>query len=339
MHDLFNEDYLVCSPSYSEVLNGTVLPWLSEKKNETEIMGADNRLLYGVSYEAEDPLATVVIVHGFTENAFKYSELIWSLLHNHFSVIAFDQRGHGRSWRDPDIHDLSVTHVDHFSEYTDDLSIVCDTYLPLYPKPFFVFGHSMGGAVSSMFLEQHPDIFSAAVLSSPMIAPHTGGIPAAIASAVGLAAVKLGKAKNKPFFMKSYSGPEDFNTSCATDPARFEWYDRIKASRQDFQNSVPSYRWSYEALHVTEKILALDAPERISCPVLLFSAETDFSVLQAPQKAFIERVPNGHYVFVNGSRHEIFRSKNEVLFPWWHKVLSFYKTSISSSFSEGGRPE
>ena len=339
MSNLFNDDYLVCSPSYSEIMNGTVLPWLSEKENATEIIGADNRPLYCVSYMAEDPLATVVIVHGFTENAFKYAELIWSLLHCRYSVIAFDQRGHGRSWRDPDILDLSVTHVDHFSEYTDDLSFVCDTFFSVFPKPFFVFGHSMGGAVTSLFLEQHPDIFSAAVLSSPMIAPHTGGIPAAVASALGLAAIKLGKAKNKPFFMKSYSGPEDFNTSCATDPVRFDWYDQIKASRKEFQNSVPSYRWSYEALHVTEKILAPNAAERISCPVLLFSAETDYSVLPAPQKEFIERVSSGQFVSVSGSRHEIFRSGNEVLFPWWHQILDFYQYNASSFLSKGGRPE
>lgn len=335
MSDLFNEDYLICTASYSEIMNGTVLPWLCEKEKATEIRGIDNRPLYCVSYEAEDPLATVVIVHGFTENAFKYAELIWSLLHCHFSVIAYDQRGHGRSWRDPEIQDLSVTHVDHFSEYIDDLSVVCDAYFPVFPKPFFLFGHSMGGAVSSLFLEQHPVVFSAAVLSSPMVSPHTGGIPAAVASAIGQAAIKFGKAKNKPFFMKSYTGPEDFDTSCATDPLRFEWYDRIKASRKEFQNSVPSYQWSYEALHVADKILAPNAPESISCPVILFSAETDFSVLQAPQKAFIERVPNGQYLFVSGSRHEIFRSRNEVLFPWWHKILGFYQSCCASSFSEG----
>ena len=129
MSDLFNEDYLISSPSYSEIMDGTILPWLHDKEKAAEIRGADNRPLFCVSYEAEDPLATVVIVHGFTENAFKYAELIWSLLHSHFSVIAYDQRGHGRSWRDPDIQDSSVTHVDHFSEYTDDLSTMhrpCD---------------------------------------------------------------------------------------------------------------------------------------------------------------------------------------------------------------------
>ena len=336
MGNVFSNDFLVCSPAYSEIMNGTVLPQLIEKEKTSEIKGTDNRPLYCVYYEAEDPLATVVIVHGFTENAFKYAELIWSLLHLRFSVIAYDQRGHGRSWRDPDIRDLSVTHVDRFSEYTDDLAIICDHFFPVCPKPFLLFAHSMGGAVASLFLEQRADVFSAAVLSSPMIAPYTGGFPAPLASAVGIAAKKLGKAKEKPFFMKTYSGPEDFSTSCATDPARFAWYDQIKASRKEFQNSVPSYQWSYEALHVTNKILAPGAPERITCPVLVFSAETDTSVLQNPQKAFIERVPHGRYIFVSGSRHEIYRSVNDVLFPWWHEIIQFYLSCASSFLSGGG---
>ena len=334
MDGIFNEDYLVCSPSYGDIINGTVLPWLGKKEKVSEIRGADNRPLYCVSYEAEKPLATVVIVHGFTENAFKYAELIWSLLHHHFSVVIFDQRGHGRSWRDPDVEDHSVTHVDHFSEYIDDLKIICDHYCPVFPKPFCVFGHSMGGAVSALFMERYPDVFSAAVLSSPMIAPYTGGIPAPLASAVSIAAKIMGKSKKKPFFMKSYNGPEDFSTSCATDPVRFAWYDQIKASRIEFQNCVPSYQWSYEALHVTEKILAPNAPERIPCPVLLFSAETDYSVLPGPQKTFIERVPHGQYVLVRDARHEIFRSVNDVLFPWWHEIIGFYKSNV-----QGGQPE
>lgn len=338
MNDLLNEDYLIRSSSYSEVMNGTVLPWLQEREQVSIISGYEERPLYCVSYEAENPAGTVLIVHGFTENAFKYAELIWSLLHLHFSVVAYDQRGHGRSWRDVSVPSPSVTHVDHFSEYVQDMKIVCDMYTPHSSQPFLVFAHSMGGAVASLFLEQYPDIFSAAVLSSPMIAPNTGGLPVPVASLIGACAKLLGRQKQNPFFMKPYSGPEDFASSCATDAGRFSWYDKIKASRTDFQNSVPSWQWSYEAVHVTGQILAPGAPERIACPVLLCAADTDTSVLPGPQKAFIERVPGGRYVFVDGSRHEIFRSVNKVLFPWWHEVVGFYSETVSSLNHKGGQP-
>ena len=321
---MFNEDYLVQSDSYSKVMNETVVPWLKSIQRVTMLEGFAGFPLFCVSYPAQDPAGTVLIVHGFTENAFKYAELIYSLLHHHYSVIAYDQRGHGRSRKDLREPDFSVTHVDHFSDYIEDLRIVYDHYIPEMPTPHFVFAHSMGGAVTSLFLEQHPDAFSAAVLSSPMIAPNIGGVPAPIAGALCYGAKLLGRAKKHPFFMKPYSGPESFADSCSTDPDRFAWYDAVKASLRDFQNSVPSWNWSSESIKVTDRILADGAPEKISCPVILFSADQDSSVLSEPQKLFISRIPNGKQVFVRGSRHEIFRSANDVLFPWWHQVLSFY---------------
>ncbi len=328
MDGFFSEEYLVQGSGYRDVMNKTVLPWLTGKEHASVIPGFENRPLYCVSYEAENPVATVLIVHGFTENAYKYAELIWSLLHLGFSVIAYDQRGHGRSWRAEKIPSPSVTHVDHFSEYVSDMKIICDTCAPGSSKPFFVFAHSMGGAVTALFLEQYRNIFSAAVLSSPMIAPYIGGLPVPIASAVGNVAELLGQRKNNPFFMKRYSGPEDFATSCASDPERFSWYDEIKAARTEFQNSVPSWQWTTEALHVTKKILAPGEPEKISCPVLLFSAETDFSVLPEPQERFIQRVSDGKRIMVKGARHEIFRSPDSVLVPWWHSVISFYREHL-----------
>lgn len=336
MDTRFNEDYLVQSSSYSDVMDHTVLPWLKERADVRRIPGYDGRSLYCESWQADRPLGTVLIVHGFTENTLKYSELIWSLLHLRFSVIAYDQRGHGRSWRPDGVPDPSVTHVDHFSDYVKDLRTVCDTYSEIMPRPWFIFAHSMGGAVASLLLEQEPALFTAAVLSSPMIAPSTRGVPVSLASALSFLADKAGRGKKKPFFMKPYAGPEDFETSCATDPERFAWYDRIKASEPLFQNSVPSYRWSQESLGVTGKILAPGQPEKITCPVLLFSAGIDFSVLPEPQEQFISRIPGGSLIPVPEARHEIYRSVNHVLFPWWHEVILFLKQHLPDHLSEGG---
>ena len=321
----FNEDYLVSSENYSEIMDHQVLPWLKARENVEKIPGEGGRPLWCASYAAEDPIATVVIVHGFTENAFKYSELIFSLLHQHFSVVAYDQRGHGRSWRANGIADPSVTHVDRFEEYVSDLWAVCDHFLPSMPKPALVFAHSMGGAVTSLFLEKYPDVFAAAALSAPMIAPCTKGVPFAVTKAMCDIACVFGKDKKYPFIMKPWSGPGDFATSCATDPKRFSWYEAVKTATEAFRNSIPTYRWTKESLAVTNKILAPGEPEKIACPVLLFTAEHDFSVLPAPQEAFISRVPVGKRVFVKDARHEIYRSVDTVFFPWWNQVLAFFR--------------
>ena len=325
MSDRFNEDFLISDPDYASVLNGAVIPELEKLQENRMIPGKDQLPLFCSVFRAVHSRGTVLVLHGFTENAYKYSELIFSLVRNCFSVVAYDQRGHGRSGRVSGLSHPSVTHVDRFDDYVDDLDIVCDTLLPDLPKPWMIFAHSMGGAVASLFLERHHDVFSAAAFCAPMIAPATGGIPPAAAAALCRFYCSIGRGKDYPFFMKPYSGPENFKTSCATDPSRFSWYDQVKTSRTDFQNSVPSYRWTVESLAVTRRILAAGAPESVTCPVLLSTADHDYSVIPGPQREFIDRVPKGRHLFVPESRHEIFRSVNSVFFPWWHTVLSFLK--------------
>lgn len=315
-----NADFLISS-EYARTMDTVVLPELRKREKQAYVPVKGGTRLYCVSYAADAPAATVLLLHGFTESAYKYAELIYSLVMNGFSVLSYDQRGHGRSGREKGVRENCVTHVDAFGDYLDDLSAVYSRLLSAMPPPFLVFGHSMGGAVAALYLESHPEAFRAAVLSSPMIAPATAGVPPFAAAAVCRAAELLGLGRRRPFFLRPYAGPEDFASSCATDPERFAWYDAVKAGRKEFQNSVPSYRWTTEALGVTKKILA--APEKIPCPVLLFTAEQDRDVLPEPQEQFISRVPRGQHVLVAGARHEIFRTPNDILFPWWHQVLDF----------------
>ena len=320
---IFSEDGLVAAKDYSAAMDEHVLPFIRKYEEEIRVRGCDNRELYCVMYRNPDARGTVVLIHGFTENAFKYTELICSLLKNGFSVAAYDQRGHGRSWRSPSVTDLSVTHVDNFNEYVIDLERIIDAVRPECEGSLTLFAHSMGGAVASLYLESHPDTFSRAVLCAPMIAPNVGGLPAFIPSLICGTARTIGRSCRKVFFMKPYTGHEDFATSCATDRARFDWYDNVKFNTPVFQNSIPTYSWVNESVKVTGRILADGMPERITCPVLLFTADDDSSVMPEPQKKFIERVRNGSQVFVPSSRHEIFRSENAVLFPWWNSVLRF----------------
>ena len=324
---MFNPDFLVASADYAGVMDTVVIPALRDREKQTTLRAGDGTPLYCVSWSADHPAGTVLVLHGFTENAYKYSELVYSLLNSGFSVLAYDQRGHGRSGRAAGIPDPSVTHVESFQDYVSDLETVCDRLLAPMPEPHLIFAHSMGGAVAALFLEKHPDRFAAASLCAPMIAPNTSGVPVFAAAAICRLAGLLGRGRRHPFFMKPYSGPEDFSTSCATDSARFSWYDGVKAAREEFRNSVPTYRWTLESLGVTKRILAPGEPEKITCPVLLSSAEHDSSVMPEPQKQFISRVPNGRRIFVSGARHEIFRSVNDVFFPWWHQVLDFLKTA------------
>ena len=62
MSDLFNEDYLVSSPSYSDVMDSSVIPWLQAREKASTVSGYENRPLYCVSCSADNPAGTVLIV-------------------------------------------------------------------------------------------------------------------------------------------------------------------------------------------------------------------------------------------------------------------------------------
>ena len=95
----FNSDGLVLSSAYAETMEKMVFPYLEAREQDMHIPGANEKPLFCSRFKTEQARGTVLIVHGFTENAYKFSELTYSLLHNGFSVVAYDQRGHGRSWR------------------------------------------------------------------------------------------------------------------------------------------------------------------------------------------------------------------------------------------------
>ena len=336
MQEHFNDEWLVSSPDYPSVMNSEVLPWLETRISGSTVPGFDGKPLYAESGIPEHPAGTVLVLHGFTENTVKFSELLFSLLHIGYAVVSYDQRGHGRSWRDSGISDSSVTHVDRFEDYVGDLDAVCKQVLAGMPKPWYLFAHSMGGAVAVWYLEQYHDTFSAAVLCAPMIAPDLSGIPPFLISGLSCAAILLGRGKKHPFFMKPYSGPEDFASSCATDRQRFDWYEQIRADRKEFRNCVPTYQWVRESVRVTDHLLRPDAPENIRCPVMLFTAENDSKVRPEFQERLTERLPFGRQVLVHDARHEIYRSENSVLFPWWQQILSFLKQlSETPTGSEG----
>ena len=59
-------------------------------------------------------------------------------------------------------------------------------------------------------------------------------------------------------------------------------------------------------------------------PLRLYTAGEDRSVLPGPQIAFVERLRRGERILVPGARHEIYRSTDAVLFPWWRGVLDYW---------------
>ena len=299
---------------------GEVLPYLHARREDGTLTGFDGISLRYIYYSADAPRGTVFVLHGLGENAEKYRELTYYFLCEGLSVVLYDHRGHGLSHR---VTDETVTHVEHFSQYVQDLDAAVQRFADT-PAPHYLFAHSMGGAIAALYLERGGDFFEKAVLTAPMIAPTRKGMPLWLTVAHCRHARRKGRGSERVGILRPFSKEEQFRYSQSRSLVRFETYYRFKQENDGHWNGPPTYAWTEEAYRVPRVILKKGAPERIRAEVRLYSAETDHLVAQRPQRKFIARVPRGNFVEIKGAKHEIYSSAEDVLFPYLEDVLNFF---------------
>lgn len=122
---------------------------------------------------AGESRATVVLVHGLKDHGARYAHVGEWLARRGYAVHALDLRGHGESGGERFF-------VESFDEYVEDLgAFVQRVRVSGNPsgKPLFLLGHSMGGAVASLFvLDRGPEL-GGLVLSAPALEPSQGVSP------------------------------------------------------------------------------------------------------------------------------------------------------------------
>lgn len=309
---------------YENQMKNTVEPALDAVRQSDTFRVADGTELTVSLYPARSPRGSVVIVHGFSETAEKYRELIWYFLNENYTVLTYDQRGHGRSTRTAP---ANVTHATAFEDYVEDLHALLEAKAEKLPRPLYLFSHSMGGAVGALFLITYPGFFEKAVLSSPMIAARHDGLGLHACRGICLFCMKTGRAAKRIFVSGKASDPtgETLETSAADSAARFEYYRQLRLADPVLFCGAPTYNWTYVSLGVTKKILAKGAPECVKIPILLFSADNDTLVQRKPQQELIRRVAHGTFV-TEPSKHEVYAAGDAVLYPYLDRIFNFYQS-------------
>jgi alpha-beta hydrolase superfamily lysophospholipase len=90
-----------------------------------------------------------VIVHGFKAHSGRYLAVAEELVQDGFAVYAMDLRGHGKS-------EGERYWVDSFDDYVNDLEKFMAIVRAREPgMPVFLFGHSAGGVVASLYASRH----------------------------------------------------------------------------------------------------------------------------------------------------------------------------------------
>ncbi|SMF28549.1 alpha/beta fold hydrolase [Pseudobacteriovorax antillogorgiicola] len=264
---------------------------------------------------------SVFIVHGYTGNYYKYQELIYDLYQSSYSVFMFNQRGHGSSYL---LKDQSV-YVEDFNHYVEDLKTFVETIRPQAKQPLFILGHSVGGAVTTSFLQRYPNLVDGSILSAPMIRIKTTPFPEWLAQIMAKVAELAGL---NTFLAPGQELPKDdwnYETANTSSRLRFD-YHRSTFFRPDLskmQRGGVTVGYINAAFQGIREINDDEQIRKMTKPILLLQAELDSWVQNVPQEELCERAPQCELVSIPSSKHEIFLEAESIRNLYLNRILSF----------------
>ena len=313
--------YVIPESEYRLKMEQTVEPEL-KALHQQERMTVKGGELAIHCYLPENMRAQMLLLHGTSESAEKYHEMIWYFLQCGIGVIAPDMRGHGKSLRLTD--DPCLIHTDRFEDYVDDALKIVNTRMNTFTGPLFLYGHSLGGAVAAALMLRIPDRFSKVILSSPMVDPSTGSFPRWVGCVLADGGCLIGNGKKMAFVSAPYDPEKDtFETSCDTGRERFEYYKAKRVKDRSYQTCGLSYRWISESMKVKKLLLSHPDAQKVTADVMLCQAGGDTVVRLPEQHMLIRRLPKGKLVRFDDAKHEIYISDDRTMKRYVEEVCAF----------------
>ena len=130
---------------------------------EGHFKGFDENELFFQTWTPEKIRGTLVITHGLAEHSECYHPLAKILSEDGWQVLAWDMRGHGRSEGKRGFAPDIASFVEDFGCFLREAKRLTAGGL----EDLILFGHSLGGLVTTRYLETREQQYGALVLSSP----------------------------------------------------------------------------------------------------------------------------------------------------------------------------
>lgn len=246
---------------------------------------------------------TVFILPGRTECVEKYGRAATDLAQRGYASLAIDWRGQGIA--DRMLADRSIGHVEHFDDYQLDLAAVLNMARDLdLPKPWFMIGHSMGGAIGlRALLEGAP--FEAASFSAPMWGIGLTSVQKVMLQFLApiLALFNLDRQRAPGTKSETYMMGQDFEGNTLTSDANMYAYMRAQvAAEPSLGLGGPSTRWVRESIAENTDIDTFASPD---VPILCFLGMNEAIVNTDAVRARMARWPRGELIEVPKAQHEI----------------------------------
>ena len=245
-----------------------------------------------------------------------------------YTSVSLDWRGHGLA--DRLTSNPLLGHVETFSDYLKDFDAVIDWAKNFnLPKPWFVLGHSMGGAILLRNLHENKH-FNAAAFSCPMWGIKLNPALRIFAYIYGNLARFLKLDKNfAPTRSEKGYFDESFEKNALTNDSDM-WFYLIKqiTEQPSLKLGGPSLRWVNSALKETFKLSKLPSPK---IPCITFLAEDERIVDPARVHNRMKVWPNGILHFIKSARHEVLMEDIATQKYVIEEIVSFFESIEQSN--------
>lgn len=289
-------------------------------KESGSFTGEGKNKIYYEKYKVKNEKGRVVISHGFSECIEKYLEVIYYFTREGYSIFIMEHRGHGRSGC------LGSTktqvHIEDFNYYINDLKKFIDKVV-IKKENLFLFAHSMGGTIGTMFIEKYPEYFEKVILTSPMFKIAIGGIPNSLALLFAKLAIIAGKENEFIVGNTPYESTYDFLSAATLNESRYNYYYKEVASNIRIQRGGGSYRWLYESLKAIKYILNKNNIKNINVPILLFQGGKDELVGVEGGEKFENRCISCKLIRFEKANHDIYSENNDILEVYLNTIFEF----------------
>ncbi|MBV7410188.1 alpha/beta fold hydrolase [Maritimibacter sp. DP1N21-5] len=267
---------------------------------------------------------TVLLFPGRTEYIEKYGPAAVAFTGAGFDMISVDWRGQGIA--DRAAAERLLGHVGHFDEYQIDVDRVMAAVEDLgLPKPYYLIGHSMGGAIGLRALHRNLPV-NAAVFSAPMWGIGLSTFLRPVAWSLSWLSHSIGRGLSQApsTARESYVQIAPFEDNQLTkDREMWDFMVGQLAAHPDLALGGPSVTWLYTALRECASLGRMPAP---ATPTLTFLGADERIVATEPVHALMGRWQNGQLIIVPNAEHEIMMEVPATREDFYARSIAHFET-------------
>lgn len=248
----------------------------------------------------EGAKGTVLLFPGRTEYCEKYGRVAADLAAAGYGMAAFDWRGQGLA--DRPRHRRDMGHVVSFDEYREDVAAFRAALDEMQvPEPWFLLGHSMGGAIGLRAIHDGLPV-RAAAFTGPMWGIQMRPLLKAVSGVVLGLSGPLGFGKSFAMTTGPYAPMTFDDNPLTTDRDQFAYMARQMERHPELTLGGPSNRWVHAALRECAALMAMPAPD---LPAVTLVGGREKIVAPCAVRRRMATWPRGRCIEIAGAEHEV----------------------------------